>query len=84
MSGSVLDKLKKFLSKDAREQAEKKDKLRKILAKMRKKQKSLEATLAEEGDPDQQEELRKKIRMLKEQRRKGLAHLETLRQPKVE
>lgn len=78
MSESVLDKLRKFLSKELREQAEKKDKLRKILAKMRKKQKQLEEDLAQTSDPDQQAELEKKIRMLREQRRKGIAHLETL------
>ena len=78
MSGSVLDKLRKFLSKELREQAEKKDKLRKILAKMRKKQKKLEQELAETIDPELQAELGKKIRMLREQRKKGVAHLETL------
>ncbi len=78
MSKSVLDKLRKFLSKELREQAEKKDKLRKILAKMRKKQKKLEQELAETTDAEQQAELGKKIRILKEQRRKGIAHLETL------
>ena len=78
MSGSVLDKWFKFLSKDAREQAEKKEKLRKILAKMRKKQKKLEQELAASADSDVQAELNKKIRILKEQRRKGIAHLETL------
>lgn len=78
MSGSVVDKLRKFLSKDAREQAKKKDKLRKILAKMRKKQKKLEEELAEATDTELQAELSKKIRILKEQRRKGVAHLEVL------
>lgn len=81
MSKSVLDKLRKFLSKELREQAEKKDKLRKILAKMRKKQKKLEQELLETTDAGQQAELSKKIRMLKEQRRKGIAHLETLHRP---
>lgn len=81
MSKSVLDKLRKFLSKDAREQQKKQDKLRKILAKMRKKQKKLEQELAEEPDPEQQTELRKKIRILKEQRRKGVTHLQELQHP---
>lgn len=78
MSKSVLEKFRKFLSKDEREQAKKRDKLRKILSKMRKKQKELEADLAETTDPDQQAELEKKIRILKEQRRKGIVHLDTL------
>ena len=78
MSKSILDKMRKFLSKDAREQAEKKDKLRKILAKMRKKQKKLEEEREETNDPALQSELDKKIRILKEQRRKGVAHLESL------
>jgi len=80
MSKSILEKFRKFLSKELREQAEKKDKLRKILAKMRKKQKKLEVELAETRDPELQAELGKKIRMLKEQRKKGIAHLETLHQ----
>ena len=78
MSKSVLEKFRKFLSKDEREQAKKRDKLRKILSKMRKKQKELEADLAETTDPDQQAELEKKIRILKEQRRKGIVHLDSL------
>lgn len=81
MSGSVLDKFMKFLSKEAREQAEKKDKLRKILAKMRKKQKKLEAELATTDNPELKAELSKKIMILKEQRRKGVTHLETLHKP---
>ncbi|MGY6555122.1 MAG: hypothetical protein ACXIUM_11455 [Wenzhouxiangella sp.] len=81
MSGSILDKFFKFLSKEAREQAEKKDKLRKILAKMRKKQKKLEAELAETDDPELRAELSKKIMILQEQRRKGVTHLETLHKP---
>lgn len=84
MSGSVLDKLRKFLSKEAREQAEKKDKLRKILAKMRKKQKKLEEELTETSDAERQAELSKKIRILKEQRRKGIAHLDALQHGSID
>ena len=78
MSKSLIEKFRKFLSKDEREQAKKREKLRKILSKMRKKQKELEAELAETTDPDQQAELERKIRILKEQRRKGIGHLDTL------
>ncbi len=81
MGKSVLDKLRRFLSRELREQAEKKDKLRKILARMREKQKELEQMLAVTTDAAQQAELGKKIRLLKEQRRKGIAHLETLHRP---
>ena len=81
MGKSVLDKLRQFLSRELREQAEKKDKLRKILARMREKQKELEQMLAVTTDAAQQAELGKKIRLLKEQRRKGIAHLETLHRP---
>lgn len=79
MSKSLLKKLQKFLSRDYREQIEKRDKLRAMLGKIRSKQKKLEAELAEEYDPTLQEELRKKIRLLQEQRRKGLAVLDELR-----
>ena len=78
MGKSVVEKLAKFLSKELREQAEKKDKLRKILAKMRKKQKKLEHELTLTADPEEQAKLNKKIRLLKEQRKKGIACLETL------
>jgi hypothetical protein len=80
MSKSLRKKLQKFLSRDYREQLEKRDKLRAMLGKIRKKQKKLEAELAEEYDPTLQEELRKKIRLLQEQRRKGLAVLDELRE----
>jgi hypothetical protein len=79
MSKSLRKKLQKFLSRDFREQLEKRDKLRAMLGKIRSKQKKLETELAEEYDPTLQEELRKKIRLLQEQRRKGLALLDELR-----
>jgi hypothetical protein len=79
MSKSLRKKLQKLLSKDFREQIEKRDKLRDMLARIRKKQKKLEAELAVEYDPTLQEELRGKIRMLQEQRRKGLEVLDNLR-----
>lgn len=79
MSDSLAKKLHKFLSRDFREQMEKRDKLRKMLAKMREKQKVLEGELAEEYDPEMQEELRKKLLVLKEQRRKGVELLQELR-----
>jgi fructose-1,6-bisphosphatase len=84
MSKSLLEKLRQFLFREQREQAEKKDKLRKILAKMREKQKKLEQELAETDDQERQAELGKKIRMLKEQRKKGVAHLETLHRSKAD
>ena len=80
MSKSFRKKLQKFLSKDFREQLDKRDKLRDMMARMRKKQKKLEAELAEEYDPTMQDELRKKIHLLEEQRKKGLALLDQLRE----
>ncbi len=76
----LLTKLGRFLSRDFREQVEKRNKLRKMLARMREQQRKLESELAEEYDPAMQAELRKKIHLLQEQRRKGLDLLKTLRQ----
>ncbi|TVQ28814.1 MAG: hypothetical protein EA370_16035 [Wenzhouxiangella sp.] len=80
MSDSLLAKIRKFLSRDFREQIEKRDKLKKLLAKIRKKQKKLQDELSEEYDPVLQDELRTKIRLLEEQRRKGLDLLKELRE----
>lgn len=78
MSKSVLEKLKKFLSRDERERVKKRAKLVKILKKMRKKQKEAESELADCHDPQLASELRTKIRVLQEQRRKGLEVLQEL------
>lgn len=80
MSKSLREKLHRFLSRDFREQIEKRDKLKKLMGQMRKKQKKLEDELASEYDPLLQDELRTKIRLLEEQRRKGLDLLKALRE----
>lgn len=79
MSQSLLDKLRKFLSKKERERILKREKLHKLLKKMRKKQKELEEELAECRDEETSAALRKRIRLLQEQRRKGVEVLADLR-----
>ncbi len=80
MSKSALDKLRKFLSRDFREQMEKRHKLRKVLSKLRDQEKALQTELQDEPDTQQQRELQTRIRLLHEQRRKGLELLRQLRQ----
>ncbi|MFP4207361.1 MAG: hypothetical protein ACLFSC_01805 [Wenzhouxiangella sp.] len=80
MSKSVIEKFRKFLSKRERERLLKRDKLHKILRKMRKRQKELEERLDECEDARERKRLQGQIRLLKEQRRKGLAVLADLRQ----
>lgn len=75
----LIKKLRRFLDRDYQEQLEKREKLRKILSGMRKQQKAIEARLDEESDPALQAELRRKVLLLKEQRRKGLDLLHGLR-----
>ncbi len=80
MSGkSTLKKFREFLSKDYRDQLKKRDKLRKMLARMREKQRVLEAERAEESHPDGRELLDMQIRLLREQRRKGIELLRELK-----
>ncbi|NDY95141.1 hypothetical protein [Wenzhouxiangella limi] len=79
MSQSVIEKFRKFLSREERERILKREKLHKILKKMRKKQKELEEELAECHDVETASKLRKKIRILQEQRRKGTEMLAELR-----
>jgi len=79
MSKSLVEKLQKFLSRKERERILKREKLHKILNKMRKKQKALEEELLDCRDDEVALALRKKIRLLKEQRRKGLTVLAELR-----
>jgi hypothetical protein len=75
----LLHGFRKLLSSDLRYQLEKRDKLRRILAGMRKKQQELERTLAGEPDREVRNELRRQLRVVKEQRRKGLDVLNELR-----
>ncbi|HMA98314.1 MAG TPA: hypothetical protein VKO38_02535 [Wenzhouxiangella sp.] len=79
MSKSLIDKFRKFLSKKERERILKREKLHKLLKKMRKKQKELEEELAECRDEKMAAGLRKRIRLLKEQRRKGIDVLTELK-----
>ncbi|QOC22621.1 hypothetical protein IC757_00105 [Wenzhouxiangella sp. AB-CW3] len=81
MSGkSNLRKFREFLSSDYRDQLKKRDKLRKMLGQMRKKQRRLESELEAEKQPDARELLEMQIRLLREQRRKGINLLRELRQ----
>jgi predicted component of viral defense system (DUF524 family) len=79
MSESLRSKLRKFMSREYREQVAKRDKLRKILKKMRKQQKELTEELSQQNDPQQQDQLRKKLLLIREQRRKGINLLRDLR-----
>ena len=79
MSQSLVDKLRKFLSRQERERITKRDKLHKLLKKMRKKQRELEEELVDCRDEETADSLRKRIRLLKEQRRKGVEVLAELR-----
>ncbi len=79
MSDSLRSKLKKFMSRDYREQVEKRDKLRKILKKMRKQQSELTDKLSDEADPDKQDQLRTRLQLIREQRRKGINLLRDLK-----
>jgi hypothetical protein len=79
MSESLRSKLRKFMSRDYREQIAKRDKLRKILKKMRKQQKELGEELGQEDDPHKQDHLRRKLLLIREQRRKGINLLRDLR-----
>ncbi|MEE4638268.1 MAG: hypothetical protein V2J42_05980 [Wenzhouxiangella sp.] len=79
MSQSLIKKLRKFLSKKERERILKREKLHKLLKKMRKKQKELEQELADCRDEKTASDLRKRIRLLQEQRRKGVEVLTELR-----
>lgn len=79
MSKSLIEKFRKFLSREARERVAKREKLHKILKQMRKRQKELELELAACRDDETSRTLRKKIRILQEQRRKGTELLAELR-----
>lgn len=76
---STLTKFREFLSKDYRDQLRKRDKLIKMLRRMREKQHGLEAERALESHPDALELLDMQIRLLREQRRKGIELLRDMR-----
>ncbi len=81
MSGkSNFQKFREFLSKDYRDQLKKRDKLIEMLRRMREKQHELEAERAGESHADVQESLDMQIRLLREQRRKGIELLRELRE----
>ncbi len=68
----LIDKFNRLLSLEKRKQKDKKDKLRALLKKLKQQQKALEARLDKEKDDDERKQLKRRVKVLKVQRRKGI------------
>ena len=68
----LMRRLKAIFSADLREQQNEADALRKLLGKLKKKEKKLIAKLERVSNTEERQGLKKKIQLLHGQRKKGL------------
>lgn len=75
----LFSKAESFLDDDKRKRKEKRKCLKHVLKKLRKYEKELHASLADESDKRAVERLKKKIALVRAKRKKGLLLMKELR-----
>ncbi|MGI0117097.1 hypothetical protein [Zooshikella sp. RANM57] len=73
-----LNKVKAFLDSSYAEQKEQANSIKKVLKKLKQKQKSLEKELDDEKSKSRRAELQDEIAIIKERRKKGIQALQDL------
>lgn len=76
----LIERMRGYLGLDRQRQRKKIDKIKALLKKLRKRRKELEAALETEKDPDRRKRLERDLRVLREQRKKGLQLVKKLRE----
>ncbi len=75
----LLEKVDSFLSAEERERNAKRAEMRKVLEKLKKKERRLKKDIASEDDAEARARLEGKLKVAHAQRRKGLAALKALK-----
>ena len=68
----LIEKFHRYLNLEKREQKEKRDKIRGLLKKLKQQQRRLEAKLEKEKNPDQCKQIKRRLKVLQLQRKKGI------------
>jgi hypothetical protein len=68
----LVDKLSRFLNLDRQKQKEKRAKIRLLLKKMKKQQRALEEKLENTADADKRKRIKRDLKVLHAQRKKGI------------
>lgn len=76
----LLKKLGEFFNMDRRARARRKEELKEILARLKAKECELQERLQREQEADKQKDLESKIRVVHQQRKKGIRMLKELRE----
>jgi len=76
----LLDKLKDILSADRQAQLEKYKSLKKVLKSLRSEKRGLEKDLSATDDPEKQQEISSRLKVISMQRKKGLKLLRELKE----
>jgi hypothetical protein len=71
-SEKLIDKFRKLLSLEKKEQMAKRDKLRELLKKLKKQQAALEAKLEVEKRSDDRKQIKRRLKVIQLQRKKGI------------
>jgi len=75
----ILQKLSNFFDESQGKKKESDESLSKLLKKLRKKEKKLQEELGAEQDVDEKEQLKQELKIIHQQRKKGIALLAELR-----
>jgi len=68
----LIDKLRDYMDLDRKKQKDKRDKIRSLLKKLKKRQRALEEKLENADDRKTQERIQRDLKVLHSQRKKGV------------
>lgn len=68
----LIEKFHRYLNLEKREQKEKRDKIRGLLKTLKQEQKRLEGKLEKEKNPDEYKQIKRRLKVLQVQRKKGI------------
>jgi len=68
----LIEKFYRLLNLEKRKQKEKREKIRSLLKKLKQQQKVLEAKLEKEKNLDECKQIKRRLKVLREQRKKGI------------
>lgn len=68
----LIEKFHRLLSLEKNKQKEKRDKIRRLLKKLKQQQKALEGQLEKEKSADERKHIKRRLKVLQVQRKKGI------------
>ena len=71
-TNKLIEKLRDYMDLDRQKQKKKRDKIRSLLKKLKKKQRVLEEKLKQESGAEAQKRIKRDLKVLRAQRKKGV------------